>query len=135
MRFNKLQAFATALIAALALAPAGIVKADDYSAAPPVAAFGVLAGLGGVLLIFFFVSIAAFVFWVVMLIDALQRKNWQDESQKNLWLILLIVSFFVGFSFVVALVYYFVIRKPLGKDTMVADEAEVVADKPTKKKK
>ncbi len=138
MKFSKLQAAATSAAVALAMAPGGIVRATSYDGVSDTAAVGILAGLGGFILVLVLLGLASFIFWLVMLIDAFQRNNWQDDSQKNLWLILLIVSFLVGFNFVVAVVYYFVVRRPLGKGTeQVVQEAEVVktpAAKPTKKK-
>lgn len=138
MKFNKLHAAVTSFAVAATMAPAGIVRANDYDTVSSTAAVGILAGLGGLLLIFALLGLASFVFWVVMLIDALQRQNWQDDNQKNLWIVILIVSLFVGFNFIAALVYYFMVRRPLGKGSEpVVQEAEVVkapAAKGTKKK-
>lgn len=55
-------------------------------------------------------GIAGLVFWVFMLIDVFQRKNWLDENQKILWIVLIILLGWLG-----ALVYYFEIYKKLGK--------------------
>jgi hypothetical protein len=59
------------------------------------------------------IGLALFIFWIVMLVDVFKRKNWQDESQKNLWMIILIVSIFVGLSGLAAIIYYFVVKRAL----------------------
>jgi uncharacterized BrkB/YihY/UPF0761 family membrane protein len=147
--FNYRQAAFTAAVTAATFVPApSIAHADDYgtsttsSAAGAGLAFGILA----LLIATAAVSLALFVLWVVMLVDALQRKNWQDDNQKNLWIILLVVSFFVSLWGIVAIVYYFAVRKQLGDASPAAlhtpVEATVVSspakstkstNKPTKK--
>jgi len=53
--------------------------------------------------------IASFVLWIVMLIDAIKRKFGSDELQI-LWIAVIIAGGSVG-----AIVYYFGVRRPLGK--------------------
>jgi len=55
-------------------------------------------------------SVAGIVFWVFMLIDVFQRKNWIDENQKILWIVVVILLGWIG-----SLVYYFEVYKKLGK--------------------
>jgi len=55
-------------------------------------------------------SVAGLVFWIFMLIDVFQRKNWIDENQKILWLVVVILLGWIG-----GLVYYFEVYKKLGK--------------------
>lgn len=115
-KFSKTQAAVTAAATALAMAPAiASAHAEDDYGTSAVATSGFLLGSA----IFFFgliaVGIASLVLWIVMLIDCLQRQNWKDDNQKNTWLIVLIVSWVVGLPGLAALVYYFVVRKPLGK--------------------
>ena len=50
-----------------------------------------------------------------MLVDVFKRTNWQDDGQKNLWMIILIVSLFIGLSGIASIIYYFVVKKPLDK--------------------
>ncbi len=123
-KFNIKHAATTSILTSVLLAPAAMAHADDYDTATTAGAgwavFWLIFGLGIIA-----VWMALFVFWIVMLVDALQRKNWKDESQKNLWIILLIVSFFFSASGIVAIVYYFVVRKPLNKAGI--DQAEVVS--------
>lgn len=72
--------------------------------------FAIFFGLLGVT--FLLLAIAGFVLWIMMLIDAAKRTDWKDDNEKNLWIILLIVSFFMQLNGVAALVYYFVISQP-----------------------
>lgn len=113
------------LTSTLALAvPALAHAADDYSStttdtATGAAAGTAMAGFVGIWLIFFLimvaVGIAFLIFWIIMLVDAFKRTNWQDESQKTTWLIILIASIFIGLSWLAAILYYFIVKKALGK--------------------
>lgn len=112
-QFSQAKAGLTAAYAVAALAPASIAHAtsgDGYGN-------GALAVFGPLFILFVLavaaIALGLFVLWVVMLVDALQRKNWQDETQKNVWVIVLIVSFFAGFSWVAAIVYYFAVKRQL----------------------
>ncbi len=116
---------ASAAVATLAASVAPLVAhADDLtntsvdtttSAASTAAAGGIL----GALLIFWIVALVIglgfLIFWIVMLIDAFKRTNWQDDGQKNLWLVMLIVSIFVGLAWLAALLYYFMVKRALDK--------------------
>lgn len=66
-------------------------------------------------IIFILLIIASFVFWIIMLVDALQRTNWPHEDQRTLWLVILIASFFVQLNWVAGLIYYFAIKRPLDR--------------------
>ncbi len=135
-KFNLAQAALTAVAAVLTLSPAALAHAGDYDYSTGSSAVGAsfAFGLWIFLLVLVVIGLAITVFWVVMLIDALQRKNWRDESQKNLWIILLIGSFFVSMTWLAAIVYYFAVRKPLGKASagpVSTQEATVVSTTPT----
>ena len=125
--FSLSRAAATAAISATALAPAATAHASDYTTGSneisSTAAASIFGGLGIFIFVFVAIGIALFVLWILMLIDALQRKNWPDENQKNTWLIILIVSFVIGVSPLAAIIYYFMVRKPLGKASAVATPA------------
>jgi hypothetical protein len=57
-------------------------------------------------------SLASVAFSVWMLIDCLQR----DESEfkdKTLWTVLLAVGLLAGYSLILSVVYYFVVKKKL----------------------
>jgi hypothetical protein len=65
-------------------------------------------GLGiGILVFIIVISIVSFVFWLLMLIHAVQHKS----PDRNTWIIVLVASFFTGFSLVGAIVYYFAEKK------------------------
>ena len=72
--------------------------------------------LGGLLifwLVFAVIGLALFVFWIFMLIDCIKRTNWKQESDKNLWLIVLIVGLVLGLAPIAAVVYYFAVKRQL----------------------
>ena len=54
------------------------------------------------------VGLALFVFWVMMLIDLFKRTNWKQESDKTLWILLVILLGYLG-----AIIYYFAIKRQL----------------------
>lgn len=68
------------------------------------------AGLGIFVLafycVFFIVAIAAVVFWIWMLIDALKRENYDSSNDKLLWALVILLGSTLG-----ALIYYFIIKK------------------------
>lgn len=130
-KFSIPGAAVTAVVTTFVLAPAALAHANDYDYSTTSSAASTSFALGFWIFLLFLVAfgIAITVFWVVMLIDALQRKNWRDDSQKNLWIILLIGSFFVSMTWLAAVVYYFAIRKALGKASpgpAAVEEATVV---------
>jgi membrane protein insertase Oxa1/YidC/SpoIIIJ len=123
---------ATGLGAVLSLLPMAAHAVEDFSTtstdtATNAAAGTAAAGFVGVILIFWLIAlvvgIAFFVFWIIMLIDAFKRTNWQDENQKNLWLVILIVSIFVGLSWLAAVLYYFIIKRALDTKATVTPAA------------
>lgn len=60
-------------------------------------------------MLFFAVAIAAFVFWIIMLVDVAQRTNWENENDKTVWVLIVVLTGGIG-----ALIYYFMVRKKLG---------------------
>ncbi len=110
------------LLASLAPLAAKAAEYDyDYSTTTTASDSAAAAAFGGVFLIFFLlaiiVGIGFFIFWIFMLVDAFKRTNWKDDNQKNLWIIILIVGFVVGFSGIAAIVYYFAVKRALDKGT------------------
>lgn len=77
--------------------------------------------VAGVLLIVWLLIIAAaiafFIWNIILIVDASQRTNWGNNQgdQKTLWLVLLIAGLILGFGWIVSIIYYFMIKKPLGK--------------------
>jgi len=62
---------------------------------------------GSVLLMLFagILSLLAFIFWIMMLIDSIQRK-YKNKDEKIIWILVIILTYLVG-----ALVYYFVVKR------------------------
>ncbi len=84
---------------------------DSYAsdAAPVAAATGVAALVIFIVWgIFAIASLALFVFWIIMLIDVLKRTNWKQESDKTLWILLVLLLGWIG-----AAVYYFAVKREL----------------------
>lgn len=113
---KKLTKIALASGAAASLAPIAALAQDynySYSTADT-AATAAGAGLGiGMLIIWglmMIVGIFLFIFWILMVIDTFKRTNWKQESDKTLWIILVIVLGYLG-----AIIYYFAIKRPLDK--------------------
>lgn len=104
---------------ATAMVPFAARAADDYTSttyssdAASTAAAGTLFGgvfIVGMLiwLVSFAVGIAAFIFWIFMLIDVFKRTNWKQENDKTLWIIIVILLGVLG-----AIVYYFAVKREL----------------------
>jgi len=51
------------------------------------------------------VSIIAFVFWILMLVDCIKRK-FKDDIEKIVWILVIIFTNIVG-----ALIYYFIVKR------------------------
>lgn len=56
-------------------------------------------------LIGFILAIGSFVFWVVMLVDAIQRK-FKDPNEKIIWVLVIIFTHIVG-----AIIYWFLVKR------------------------
>lgn len=66
--------------------------------------------MGGILiflLIGFLILIALLIFWLFMLIHVIKH----DSPNKTIWLVVLIVSLFLGFAPLAAIVYFFAEKK------------------------
>jgi len=75
--------------------------------------------MGAFMLIWFFlwiffliIGLISFIIWLLMLIDAIRRKKWENENEKVIWLLVIILGNVVG-----AIVYYFVIKRQRNKKT------------------
>ena len=60
----------------------------------------------GTFFITFVVGIFFFVFWILMLVDVIQRK-FKKDSDKIIWILIIVFTNWVG-----AIIYYFVVKKP-----------------------
>ncbi len=102
------------------LAPIAARAADynyDYSTSTTdtAAAGGIVAAMLIFWGIFAIVALALFIFWIVMLVDAMKRTNWNDDNQKTMWLVILIVGLIIGLGGLAAIVYYFAVKRALDK--------------------
>lgn len=63
-------------------------------------------GIAGLLfgLIITGVSIGIFIFWILMIVDCIQRK-FKEDSEKIIWILVLLFTGIVG-----ALIYYFLVK-------------------------
>jgi uncharacterized membrane protein YidH (DUF202 family) len=103
------------MLALLAQATEDFDTTVDLSTTDTAAATGIIAGLGVFFLVFMVIGLAFWAFNIWMAIDCATRKEADFPSNnKNMWLILLIVGLFIGFGWIVALVYYFSIKKKAG---------------------
>lgn len=107
-----------AIAAAAAFSPLAALAQTDYfttttgeDAAAGAAAAGL--GIGMIILWILMMAIGLFflIFWIIMLVDCVKR----EFDQRGTWLAIMIISIFVGFSWLAAILYYFLVkRKNLG---------------------
>ena len=77
------------------------------------------AGAGiGLVVVFFLVGILAFIFWLLMVIDAIKR----DIEHKPIWILVLLLSGILG-----AIIYYFAVKR---KAKLVAPSATPLTPPP-----
>lgn len=121
---KKLLKYGALAGSAMALMPLAARAADDMtssdvvtttatSATDTAAAGAVVGGFLILWLVFVVIGLALFIFWIFMLIDCIKRTNWKQESDKNLWLIVLIVGLVIGLGPIAAIVYYFAVKRQL----------------------
>ena len=55
-------------------------------------------------------GIFLFIFWIMMIIDVTKRQNWKDDSEKTLWLLIVILVGYLG-----AIIYYFAFKRDRDK--------------------
>lgn len=67
------------------------------------------------------IALAFLVWWIVLLIDLSSR----DFPQKNTWLLLMILGLFLGFHWLICIIYYFsVVKSNIGKKAVKAQETK-----------
>ncbi len=108
IRYSLVTALAVA--AGTAAGPAFAQPAED--AAGAAIGIGIIACWGCAAV----VALAAFVWWVFMVIDVIKRQEWEfpgsTGSSKTMWLLILLLGGLIfGLFAVVAAVYYFVIYR------------------------
>ncbi len=68
--------------------------------------------------LFALLGIGLLIFWIMMLIDCIQRDEadfpGSTGSSKTMWLIILLVSWLFGLNWLSAILYYFMIKKKAG---------------------
>lgn len=93
--------------------PAAKALAIDYNtdttstAVSTATGTGLAVGILVVIAVLAVIGLAFLIFWIFMLVDAFQRTNWRDDSQKTTWLVVLIVGFLIGLHWLAAIIYYF----------------------------
>ena len=118
---KKLTKLAPIAGVAMAMLPLAAKAADDMTssditstttavdtAATSAAAGGLFAGFFVIWAIMVLAGIALFIFWIFMLVDVFKRTNWKQESDKTLWILLVILLGYLG-----AIVYYFAVKRQL----------------------
>jgi hypothetical protein len=116
---KKLSWLALLLFLVIALSLAGVSCGYGYSygdeaAIAGISVFGIVCGA-----FFALVGIFLFVVWIITIVDCARRKNEEfpdgGENAKTIWLVVLLVTWVVGFWWVAAIVYYFIVmkKKPL----------------------
>lgn len=100
---------AVAPLAALAQTTSDYNYNYDYSSSGVSDAAAAGLGIGLMIMwgIAMLVGLAFFILWIMMLMDAFKRQ-WPE---RQTWLIILIVSFFLGLSWIAALLYYFLVKR------------------------
>lgn len=56
-------------------------------------------------LIGFAIAVGSFVFWILMLVDVIQRK-FKDPNEKIVWVLVIIFTHIVG-----AIIYWFLVKR------------------------
>lgn len=120
--------FPTIAMAQVGTTDTGITSADI--AVSTAAGAGLFTSLMILWIIIAVIGTIFFIFWIFMLIDVLKRKNWHDANQKNLWMILLIVSVFIGLYGIAAIVYYFAVKRALDKESPKPNTVNNAVDSP-----
>jgi len=57
-------------------------------------------------LILIILSIFFFVFWILMIVDAANRK-FKNQDDRVMWILIIVLAHFIG-----AIIYYFIIKHP-----------------------
>jgi|GEM_PF-4503472 len=50
--------------------------------------------------------IFTWVFWIIMLVDAINRKDWEHENDKLTWLLIMVLTGIIG-----SVIYYFMVKR------------------------
>ncbi|MCX6707959.1 MAG: PLDc N-terminal domain-containing protein [Candidatus Woesearchaeota archaeon] len=66
--------------------------------------FGLVIGIFFIILMMIALAIAAFVFWIMMLIDCIKR-DFKDSNEKVIWILLMIFLHIFA-----SILYYFIVK-------------------------
>lgn len=77
----------------------------------------ILGVLGLIFIPLIIFGIIFFIWWVFCLIHAIKHE---DIPDRTVWLIVLIGGFFLGFSGIAAVIYYFAVKRPYQKSKMLS---------------
>ena len=82
------------------------LNANDAEA---LAGLGMGMGIFGIIIVIISCLVGLFflVFWIMMLVDCVKR----DFPNRGVWLAVLIITFFVGWSWLACILYYFMVKK------------------------
>jgi hypothetical protein len=119
-KMKKISLLALLTILVITLSLAGVSCNNSYSYGTE-EALGWGIGIFAVVCWIFFALIGIFFFvvWIITIVDCAKRKNEEfpdgGENAKTIWLVVLLVTWLVGFWWVAAIVYYFMVmrKKPL----------------------
>lgn len=108
----------SSLVVASSLATAAPAIAQDYGGGDAAVGTFVLCCYGIILLL----GLAGLVLWVWMLIDVLQRQEYEfpnsTGNSKTMWLVIMGVSFVIGASLIAAIIYYFMVYKKVRRGSV-----------------
>lgn len=77
--------------------------------AEALAGLGVGMGIFGIIILIIAGLIGLFflIFWIIMLVDCIKR----DFPNRGVWLAVLIITFFIGWLWLAAILYYFMVKR------------------------
>ena len=103
-RIMKLSAIITAFLLAIPL-----VAAQAQSIPPPVPT-AVLGFVVVLIVLSFILGILGTAFWIWMLVDCATRKTFKNDSDKVVWIVVMVFLQALG-----AIIYYFVVKRKHSK--------------------